>query len=194
MGELHLKMGSMYAEKTTELLRHLLKEKASKQRVAFFNYDKDNRNTEDVYSTHNPILVKNITALQEFPLYKIKTVSEVQPMIDKYDVFGFDEAHFYPDLYNEIVKLVEIYGKIVYVAGLDSDKDRGKFGQLLDLIPIADSYEKLYARCMPCARNGKRVTAIHTVCKIRTDEKEMIGGKDLYEAVCRACYRAAHTK
>lgn len=193
IGELHLKLGSMYAEKTTELLRHLLKEKASNQRVVFFNYEKDDRNSEDVYSTHNPVLVKNISALQEFPLYKIKKVSEVQSMVDKYDVFGFDEAQFYEDLYVEVVKLVEIHHKIVYVVGLDADKNRCKFGQLLDLIPMADSYEKLYARCMPCARRGKRVQAIHTLCKIQTNKVEQIGGKDIYEAVCRKCFHDAHT-
>lgn len=190
-GELHLKMGGMYAEKTTVLLRDLLREKASGLRVAYFNYSEDTRNAEDVYSSHNPVLVKNISSLGEFPLYRVEKLTKAKEMVEQYDVFGFDEAQFYPDLYDVVIYLVEECNKIVYVVGLDADSRRKRFGQLLDLVPMADSYEKLYARCMRCATQGIRTKAIHTLCKIPTTEQKKIGAKDIYEAVCRKCYRAA---
>lgn len=193
-GELHLKMGGMYAEKTTVLIRDLLREKASGLRVAYFNYSEDTRNSEDVYSTHNPVLVKNISSLEQFPLFRVQLLAPIKLVADNFDVFGFDEAQFYPDLYEVVTYLVEECSKIVYVVGLDADKNRNKFGQLLDLIPMADSYEKLYARCMRCAEKGVRTKAIHTLCKIPSMEQKKIGAKDIYEAVCRKCYREAHSQ
>lgn len=190
-GELHLKMGSMYAEKTTELIRQLLREKASGLAVVYVNYDEDNRNPHDVYSTHNPVLEKNISGTGVIKMYSAHRLADVWQAMLSYDVIGIDEGQFFSDLYEKVLELVEVQGKIVYVAGLDSDKNREQFGQLIELIPIADSYEKLYARCMHCAKNGVRTNAIHTHCKVPSTEQRRIGAMDLYEALCRKCYLSA---
>lgn len=196
-GELHIKTGSMYAEKTTVLMRDLLREKASGMRVAYFNYAGDTRNPEDVYSTHNPLMRTNFSSTNSFPLHSYYYLSSILMYVDDYDVFGIDEGQFFVDLYDTVMKLVEGHNKIVYIVGLDSDANRKKFGQLLDLFPVADSYEKLYARCMSCAKQGIRKKAIHTR-KIQPQPQPQqcenapmkieIGGKEMYESVCRKCY------
>jgi thymidine kinase len=40
--------------------------------------------------------------------------------------------------------------KRVYICGLDSDFERKKFGQILDLIPVCDKIVKLTSLCSKC--------------------------------------------
>lgn len=182
----------MYAQKTTLLFGDLLREKASSLRVVYVNYIEDKRNPDDVYSTHNPTLAKNISSLAQFPLLQVRELSTILHDVDKYDVFGIDEGQFYEDLYEVVTYLVNKCNKIVYVTGLDSDSNRKKFGQLVDLVPMADSYEKVYARCMRCAHAGVRANAVHTLrSKSALQGQKLIGATDVYEAVCRNCYNAS---
>uniref|UniRef100_A0A671L906 Thymidine kinase n=1 Tax=Sinocyclocheilus anshuiensis TaxID=1608454 RepID=A0A671L906_9TELE len=73
------------------------------------------------------------------------------------------------------------------------------FGNILNLVPLAESVVKLNAVCMQCFKEAaytKRLGAeqevrtnisiwTHTRCALLV---EVIGGTDKYHAVCRACY------
>ena len=78
-------------------------------------------------------------------------------------------------------------GKFVVIAALDGDFRRQPFGDILSLIPLAETVTKLNAVCMNCfgdAAFSKRIT-------LSDGEKvEVIGGADKYMAVCRTCYNS----
>uniref|UniRef100_A0A8C1ZQ66 Thymidine kinase n=1 Tax=Cyprinus carpio TaxID=7962 RepID=A0A8C1ZQ66_CYPCA len=57
------------------------------------------------------------------------------------------------------------------------------FGNILNLVPLAESVVKLNAVCMQCFKE-----AAYTKRLGAEQEVEVIGGADKYHAVCRACY------
>ena len=78
-----------------------------------------------------------------------------------------------------------IKNKIVYIFGLSGDYKREKFGQVLDLIPLADNITQLKSICNNC----KLVKDAPFTLRI-TDKKNQVsvGGKNEYIAVCRDCW------
>ncbi|KAG9337900.1 hypothetical protein JZ751_027553 [Albula glossodonta] len=69
------------------------------------------------------------------------------------------------------------------------------FGRILELVPLAESVVKLNAVCMQCFKEAaytkrlgqeRKPLSLSTVEGVET--VEVIGGSDMYHAVCRACY------
>jgi hypothetical protein len=60
-------------------------------------------------------------------------------------VIGIDEAQFFCDLKQYVIKWCEEYNKNITVIGLDGDFKRNVFGHILDLIPVCDNFYKLKA-------------------------------------------------
>jgi thymidine kinase len=96
-----------------------------------------------------------------------------------------EEAQFFPDLYHIVIEMVEKRGKHVLVFGLDGDSERRPFGQVLDLIPVADKYTKLKAECRFC---GDGTAALFTKRFSADTEQVCVGGEETYKAVCRKHY------
>ncbi|KTF85620.1 hypothetical protein cypCar_00029658 [Cyprinus carpio] len=63
------------------------------------------------------------------------------------------------------------------------DEGQFPFGNILNLVPLAESVVKLNAVCMQCFKE-----AAYTKRLGAEQEVEVIGGTDKYHAVCRACY------
>lgn len=74
-------------------------------------------------------------------------------------------------------------GKIVIVAALDGTFQRKPFGNILSLVPLAESVVKLSAICMQCYMEAAFSKRTGT-----EQELVVIGGADKYQAVCRRCY------
>lgn len=103
-----------------------------------------------------------------------------------------EEGQFFLDLYDFVARAVEEDGKHVVVAGLDGDRFRKPFGQILNLIPIADKVTKLTAFCKVCAAEGYGIVpAIFTYGSINSVRSVQIGGAEIYEPVCRSHYLAS---
>jgi thymidine kinase len=117
--------------------------------------------------------------------------------LDRFDVIGIDEAQFFTGLYDFVKDLVENKQKRVLVTGLDGDSSRQKWGEILDLIPLSDSAEKLYATCEYCLQelklinfkgNVDMIKAPFTKRLVESKEQKFIGGKNEYVPVCRYHY------
>ncbi len=90
-----------------------------------------------------------------------------------------NEAQFFMDLV-EFVKDMLRLKKHVYVYGLDGDFKQETFGNILDLIPMSDTYTKLYARCSGCDQPA-------SFSKRLTENDEQFRPHDAYVPVCRSC-------
>ena len=99
------------------------------------------------------------------------------------DVIGIDEAQFMPDLLDFCKRAADIDGKRVVVAGLDGDFLRRPFGQLAELLPLADSVDKIMAQCALCGEPAP--FASRTVA---SKETYLVGGSESYRPCCRRCY------
>lgn len=176
-GYLALYLGCMYAGKTSKLISIYEKNKTAGISTCVINYIEDKRYHDNKMSTHDR---KMISCL---PVQKIYDVFEKDAsLLEKTDAFIINEGQFFSDLYDVVKLLVNDHGKKVYVCGLDGDYRMKKFGQMLDLIPIADHVEKLHAVCTLCkapASFTKRLT---------NETAQKVIGSDNYIPVCRACH------
>ena len=73
-------------------------------------------------------------------------------------------------------------GKTILLTGLDGDYKQGKIGEILDCVPLADKVFKLSAMCMKCM-DGTH--GPFTKRLVDNNQTELIGGKEMYMAVCR---------
>lgn len=96
-----------------------------------------------------------------------------------------EEGQFFPDLYQFVSVAVETFKKNVIVAGLDGDRFRKPFGQILDLIPLADRITKLTSFCKLC---GDGTPALFSYSDSSKTDTILVAGADLYMPLCRKHY------
>jgi thymidine kinase len=178
-GKLELIIGNMFSGKSSELIRRINREKSINKRIIVINYIEDNRYSNDSVSTHDHTKVKclKLARLSEFNVN----------LINQYDSFFIDEGQFFPDLYDFVKNLVDNFKKHVVVSGLDGDALRKPFGEIINLIPICDTVDKLTAYCNKC--NNGTVAPFTKKINTRTESKQIdIGGTDKYIPSCRFHY------
>lgn len=74
-------------------------------------------------------------------------------------------------------------GKLVIVAALDGDFQRRPFESIVNLYPLAEKIKKINAVCRSCG-----FFASFTFRTTDSSDLEIIGGEDMYKAVCRECF------
>nr|HPH84535.1 thymidine kinase [Ferruginibacter sp.] len=82
----------------------------------------------------------------------------------------------------DVCEQLALRGIRVIVAGLDMDYMGKPFGQMPNLLSIADYITKLHAICMKCGN-----IANISYRKIATGGQVLLGEKDIYEPRCRHC-------
>lgn len=181
---LELILGPMMSSKTTEIIRRLTIYHEMELKVLYINSSLDTR-TDSAFSTHNATLGK-----VPFDCIKVETLNAID--ISFYDVIAVDEAQFFSNLVQTVLDWVEKKKKIVIVAGLNGDFRRQAFGQIGELIRYCDTITQLSSFCVSCRKKGvlsKALFSKKTVEKsLEQEEQVVIGGKDVYSPVCRACY------
>jgi len=101
---------------------------------------------------------------------------------------GVDEGQFFPDL-REALDLWMREGRRVYVAALSGDFNREVFPPVAAALPLATAVVKLSAVCMVCAEGGAPPAEAHYNLRLSADrEVVLVGGRELYRAVCQSCY------
>jgi thymidine kinase len=74
-------------------------------------------------------------------------------------------------------------GTRVIIAGLDMDYSGKPFGQIPQLLAVADYITKLHAICMVCGN-----IANYSYRKSDEETQVVLGEKNNYEPRCRTCY------
>ncbi len=177
-GKLELIIGNMFSGKTTELIRRINREKSIKKKILLINHSSDTRYSTDSIVSHDFIKVECLSTAN---LLDIETKT-----LKMYDSVFIDEGQFFPDLFDFVEHLVDGMKKHVVVSGLDGDCNRNPFGDILRLIPISDSVDKLTAYCSMC----KDGTCAPFTKKLTDDNEPIIdiGGGDKYTSLCRKHY------
>jgi thymidine kinase len=167
-------MGNMFSGKTSELIRRLKRLKVIGKNILVINSAKDTRSPDEVLKTHDNV---KFNCHKTYDLFDVLDAKE----FDEADIIAVDEAQFFPRL-KKFVEYCLHHEKDVILAGLDADSFQKKFGELLDCIPMACEVTKLSALCMRCNDGTPGPFTKRTVDDMRL---ELIGGSDMYEAVCR---------
>ena len=116
----------------------------------------------------------------------------VDETFNKAKVIIIEEAQFFKGLVDFVYFAVDLHKKHLIVAGLDGDANRKPFGEVLQLIPLADSIIKLKAFCKKCNSNGIIKDALFTSKKVNDASIIDVGGSDKYEALCRIHYNESN--
>jgi len=177
MGTLEIIMGPMFSGKTEFLINkyNTCKKELEEKQIIAYNYYKDTRYGDNKIVSHN---------FNQIPCINIQTLTEI--FEDYYfstrtHIF-INEAQFFPNLKETIIKLVEEYNKNIIICGLDSDFKREKFGDMWDLIPYSDYIVKLKGKCNDC-----NMPSLFTFRITNEEGQEVIGVKN-YIPLCRKCY------
>jgi len=174
-GELNLIIGPMYSGKSTELLRIYNKFKRN-YKILVINHKADDRYGEDTVNTHNK---------DSIPSMSVNNLKDLEETITKNDIILIDEGQFFKDLYCFSKKIVDEFKKIIYIFGLSGDYNREKFGEILDLIPIANNINFLKSICNKC---DSFKDAPFTLRITKNKEQISVGSNEEYIPVCRSCW------
>lgn len=170
-GYVHLIIGPMFSGKTTELFRLAQRHTLAGRKVAVIKYKHDTRYDATQACTHDRRKMRALVA---------ENIEEVFEKVRGYDVIGIDEGQFFKDLVKYAQKLADL-GKTVIVAALNGDYRQQPFPNIATMIPLAEKIEKLSAVC----RCGQ--SASFTFRMSDSTQVEVIGGEEIYRAVCRSC-------
>lgn len=165
--------GSMFSGKTEELIRRLKRAKIANLKVEIFKPAIDIRYDETKVVSHDS------NAIQSTPIENSQTILL---MAEGVDVVGIDEAQFFDSEIMHVCEVLALRGTRVIVAGLDMDYLGRPFGQMPNLLAIADYITKLHAICMKCGN-----IANVSFRKTTEEGQVLLGEKETYEPRCRIC-------
>jgi thymidine kinase len=107
-------------------------------------------------------------------------------------VVALDELHFLdddPDTICAICQDLADRGIRVLVAGLDQDFRAMPFPAMARLLAVAEQVDKLYAICVRCGAYATRSQRLIDGRPAPYNAPTIaVGGLELYEARCRACF------
>ena len=165
--------GSMFSGKTEELIRRLKRVKIANLKVEIFKPSIDTRYDDEKIVSHDE------SRINSTPIDNSQTILLLAQDVD---VVGIDEAQFFDEGIADVCEQLAIKGMRVIVAGLDMDFEGKPFGQMPNLLAVADYITKLHAICVVCGN-------IANVSYRKTNKKQrvLLGEKDIYEPRCRIC-------
>lgn len=192
---LKLYIGPMYSGKTSKLIEIYKQCSFCNIPVIVINHSSDTRYHDSMLSTHDKNMIPCIQANTLSEIWNHKDVNSTfnntsftHLKIRTAEVILINEGQFFSDLYTCVIDMLN-ENKQVYIAGLDGDFERKKFGQILDLIPYSDEVNKLTSLCSIC-KNGK--PGIFSL-RLSTEKQQTVIGSDNYIPVCRNCYKMKNT-
>lgn len=165
--------GSMFSGKTEELIRRLKRVKIANLKAEIFKPVIDTRYDELNIVSHDTNFIQSTP---------VDSSQNILLLAQDADVVGIDEAQFFDAEIANVCEQLALRGIRVIVAGLDMDYTGKPFGQMPNLLAIADYITKLHAICVRCGN-----IANISYRKSTTGAQVLIGEKDLYEPRCRHC-------
>ncbi len=176
-GWIEVVTGPMFSGKSEELIRRLKRAEIARQRIMVFKPEIDDRyDAKDIVS-HDK---------QRFNATPIKDAEEIFDLIKtEVNVVAIDEAQFFDSNLVDVCEALADRGIRVIAAGLDQDYRGKPFSPMDQLLAVAESITKLQAVCVKC---GAPATRSQLLRKKENEEEHLVGGQELYEARCRACF------
>lgn len=185
---MHLEIiyGPMFSGKTTTLYQKITQYSDVKKlqsgkypKAIIFNHKLDTRDKfSGNLSTHGTSLKESNNNIQYISL---EFLNNNNVSFEDVEIIGIDECQFFEDL-EKFIKLFLKKNIKIICSGLISDIHRNKFGQLLNLFPLADSIIHKKAFCIKC-KNLNHANACFTKLK---DNKiaPLVSGSNHYIPVC----------
>ncbi|MGQ0419722.1 thymidine kinase, partial [Bacillus sp. HC-Mk] len=114
---------------------------------------------------------------------------------EELDVIAIDEVQFFDGDIVEVVQVLANRGYRVIVAGLDQDFRGLPFGQVPQLMAIAEHVTKLQAVCSVCGSPASRTQRLIDGEPAAFDDPIiLVGASESYEPRCRHCHAVPANK
>jgi thymidine kinase len=172
---LEVVIGPMFSGKSSYVLSYVRRQRAIGKRVLVIKPSIDNRYSNDaLVVTHNNESIECMIWNTSVPLCQISDIN--------YDCFVVEEAQFFNHIKHFCNYLLLDKRKHILIVGLDGCAKQKKFGEILDIIPMATSVRKLTALCSEC----KDGTPAPYTKKLEDSGNTQVdvGGAEKYVAVC----------
>jgi thymidine kinase len=174
----------MFSGKTEELIRRLHHVQIARQHLRAFTPRRDTRYAIGNLVSHNGVRI------EAHSIDSIRAVLEQSQ--DDVQVVALDELHFMdddPETTLDICQTLADRGKRVIVAGLDQDFRARPFPAMSRLLSVAEQVDKLFAICVRCGAYATRSQRLIDGEPAPYDAPTIVvGGLEMYEARCRACF------
>lgn len=181
---LEIFVGPMFSKKTSRLIDIYKQYTFCNIPVEIINHCADTRYHDTMLSSHDKVMVPCIQTDKISDVwFNNNQQSDNHLKLKNAAVILINEAQFFGDLYECVLDMLK-ENKRVYIAGLDGDFSRNKFGQILDLVPVCDKITKLTALCSMCKDGTLGIFSM----RLTKETQQMVIGSDNYIPVCRHCY------
>lgn len=167
--------GSMFSGKTEELIRRLKRAEFARLRVEIFKPKVDRRYSAEEVVSHDENIIRSTP---------VDSAQNILLLSGDVDVVGIDEAQFFDEGLVEVCNKLANNGLRVIVAGLDMDFRGKPFGPIPSLLATAEYVTKVHAICVRCGS-----LASHSHRMSDEDKLVVLGETNIYEPLCRKCYR-----
>lgn len=168
--------GSMYAGKTTELIRRVRNFVLAKRTATVFQPTIAERYAPDQVVTHDGVRWEAIQ--MDNPMEILWHAEMHRP-----SVIAIDEVQFYDIAIVEVVQELANRGHYVICAGLSQTSEGKTFGNMPQLLAIADDITSLYGVCVVCGEPATKPFALQA-----KTQDVAVGAAEKYEARCRKCW------
>jgi thymidine kinase len=181
-GWIEVVAGVMFSGKTEELMRRVRRAIIARKRVQVFKSHLDDR-----YAGMFAVSSHDGRSVEAIP---VDSSAQIAQRIDPTaHVIAIDEAQFLDDGIAELATGLAARGRRVILAGTDTDFRGEPFGPMGRLMAIAELVDKLHAICVLCGAPACRNQRLIEGQPAAWDSPViMVGGRESYEARCRACH------
>lgn len=187
-GYLEIITGPMFSGKTSKLIEIYKQCVFCEIPVVVINHSSDTRYHDELLSSHDGSMIPciqtdNLTNIWNTDSTEKCEFNNNQLACYNADIILINEAQFFDNLYTTVVSMLKS-NKRIYISGLDGDFKRERFGEILDLIPMCDSFIKLKSLCGICKNGTKAIFSL----RLTSEKTQMVIGSTNYVPVCRECY------
>jgi len=213
-GRIELICGPMFSGKTTELIRRVQRQQRGGRTTIVIKHMSDQRytgsssqcaavtsqanstndtqdettvvtvteqaNHHDNHHQWDEAVTHDLMRTRALATHKLSNVI-AHPAVREAQVVGVDEGQFFPDLAEGANALANA-GKVVIVAALDGTFRQDPFPATAQLLPLCERVDKLQAVCRGCGED-----ASFSVRLTQDEEVHVVGGAEMYQALCRSC-------
>lgn len=176
--------GCMFAGKTEEFIRRIIRLQYANQRVLIFKPSIDIRYDATKVVSHKGVGVQALVVDRNQP-DEILTILKDPQNADVVAV-AIDEVQFFNEKIVNIINQLADKGKKIIVAGLDQDFRGEPFPIISQLLSRAEFVTKLDAVCVKCGAAATRTQRIINGEPAKYNDPIIkIGAQESYEARCR---------
>ncbi len=182
VGRIEVIAGVMFSGKTEELIRRVRRAIIAGKSVQVFKSHLDDR-----YPTMHSVTTHDGLTVEAQP---VDSALEIMRLLrPATQVAAIDEVQFLDAGIIAVTTTLADRGVRVLAAGTDTDFRGEPFGAMPALMAVAETVAKLHAVCLSCGEEACRNQRLIDGKPAHYDSPTiMVGGREKYEARCRACH------